>query len=101
MSDDDLKKLILSRRAKLVAAALVGTAIATTLEACVCLSVAADPPPPSDGGTDGARSDSGPDVSVTPADAAPDVAVDGAQDAAKDASTDATSDTSPADGGKG
>lgn len=96
MSDDELRHRILSRRAKLVAAAMVGTAIATSLEACVCLSVAADPPLPIDGGKDGSHSDSGPDVIVTPPDAGSDAAVDVATDSAMDAPMDA-----PADGGNG
>lgn len=100
MSEDDLRKLILSRRAKLVAAALVGTAIATTLEACVCLSVAADPPPPNDGGSDGSHSDSGPDVIVNPMDAASDAAADGSKDGATDGASDAVSDAAT-DGGNG
>ena len=88
MSDDDLKKLILSRRARCVAAALAATGLASC-SPTPCLDVVV---PPSDAASD------------APSDAAKDAPTDGPQvclaPIQEDSGADA-GDGSPSDAGTG
>jgi len=87
---DDVRKRILSRRAKLVAVAMTAAALGASTEACssACLSIAYTP----DGGDagDGDAGDAQPQVCLSaPFDSGPDVQpADGASDAPSDAPQD-------------